>query len=78
MAEAAIADRGIIGDLQTAALSWVAAVLLRMPKVGFLAPSDPMWTSALDAMGQELVTHSLVYRALIDSAVSLDAALDRG
>jgi pentatricopeptide repeat protein len=38
------------------------AALLRMPKVGFLAPTDPMWTSTLDAMKKELVTDSLVYR----------------
>jgi pentatricopeptide repeat protein len=46
------------------------ASLLRMPKVGFLAPTDPMWTSTLDAMGQELVTDSLVYR--YDPAASPD------
>ncbi|MFL6128458.1 MAG: glycoside hydrolase family 15 protein [Mycobacteriales bacterium] len=38
------------------------ASLLRMPKVGFIAPTDPMWTSTLDAMEGELVTDSLVYR----------------
>jgi len=38
------------------------AALLRMPKVGFVAPKDPMWLSTLDAMGEELVTDSLVYR----------------
>ncbi|MFJ3922217.1 glycoside hydrolase family 15 protein [Streptomyces sp. NPDC090022] len=36
--------------------------LLRMPTVGFLTPGDPMWTSTLNAMEQELVTDSLVYR----------------
>ncbi|MFD7457656.1 MULTISPECIES: glycoside hydrolase family 15 protein [unclassified Streptomyces] len=36
--------------------------LLRMPTVGFITPEDQMWTSTLDAMEQELVTDSLVYR----------------
>ncbi|MFF4487842.1 glycoside hydrolase family 15 protein [Streptomyces sp. NPDC001544] len=36
--------------------------LLRMSTVGFLTPDDPMWTSTLDAMEQELVSDSLVYR----------------
>ncbi|MGW2558722.1 glycoside hydrolase family 15 protein [Streptomyces sp. NPDC001514] len=36
--------------------------LLRMSTVGFITPSDPMWTSTLDAMDRELVSDSLVYR----------------
>jgi GH15 family glucan-1,4-alpha-glucosidase len=36
--------------------------LLRMPTVGFITPTDPMWTSTLRAMDAELVTDSLVYR----------------
>jgi GH15 family glucan-1,4-alpha-glucosidase len=36
--------------------------LLRMPSVGFISPSDPMWASTLQAMDDELVTDSLVYR----------------
>jgi pentatricopeptide repeat protein len=44
--------------------------LLRMPKVGFVAPRDPMWLRTLDAMGEELVTDSLVYR--YDPAASPD------
>ena len=36
--------------------------LLRMSKVGFIAPNDPMWASTLAAMDDELVTDSLVYR----------------
>ncbi|MER6997196.1 glycoside hydrolase family 15 protein [Streptomyces sp. NPDC000410] len=36
--------------------------LLRMPTVGFITPDDPMWQSTLDAMDQELVSDSLVYR----------------
>ncbi len=38
------------------------AALLRMPKVGFITPTDPMWLSTLEAMDGELVTDSLVYR----------------
>jgi pentatricopeptide repeat protein len=44
--------------------------LLRMAKVGFIAPQDPLWKSTLDAMAQELVTDSLVYR--YDPAASPD------
>jgi len=36
--------------------------LLQMPLMGFVAPSDPMWTSTLKAMDRELVSDSLVYR----------------
>jgi GH15 family glucan-1,4-alpha-glucosidase len=36
--------------------------LLRMARVGFVSPYDPMWSSTLDAMREELVTDSLVYR----------------
>lgn len=44
--------------------------LLRMSTVGFITPDDPMWNSALDAMEQELVSDSLVYR--YDPAASPD------
>jgi GH15 family glucan-1,4-alpha-glucosidase len=33
-----------------------------MSTVGFITPTDPMWTSTLAAMDDELVTDSLVYR----------------
>jgi pentatricopeptide repeat protein len=46
------------------------SALLRMPKVGFIAARDPMWSSTLDAMETELVTDSLVYR--YDPAASPD------
>ena len=36
--------------------------LLRMSTVGFITPTDPMWTSTLQAMDGELVTDSLMYR----------------
>jgi GH15 family glucan-1,4-alpha-glucosidase len=38
------------------------ASLLLMPKVGFVSPHDPDWLSTLDAMDEELVSDSLVYR----------------
>ena len=38
------------------------SALLRMPKVGFIAGTDPLWLSTLTAMDGELVTDSLVYR----------------
>ncbi len=38
------------------------ASLLLMPLMGFVSPRDPMWTSTLTAMDQELVSDSLVYR----------------
>jgi GH15 family glucan-1,4-alpha-glucosidase len=44
--------------------------LLRMSRVGFIAPHDPMWTSTLKEMDHELVTDSLVYR--YDPAASPD------
>ena len=46
------------------------AALLRMPAVAFIAPTDPMWTSTLDAMDKELVADSLVFR--YDPAASPD------
>jgi GH15 family glucan-1,4-alpha-glucosidase len=38
------------------------ASLLLMPLVHFVAPTDPRWLSTLDAIGEELVSDSLVYR----------------
>jgi pentatricopeptide repeat protein len=35
---------------------------LTMPITGFVVPTDPMWLSTLDAIEQELVSDSLVYR----------------
>ncbi|MFD3336663.1 glycoside hydrolase family 15 protein [Streptomyces sp. NPDC058700] len=46
------------------------ASLLLMPRVGFVSPTDPDWLSTLDAMGEELVCDSLVYR--YDPAASPD------
>jgi pentatricopeptide repeat protein len=38
------------------------ASVLTMPITGFVVPSDPMWHATLDAIEQELVSDSLVYR----------------
>src|SRR5215211_2752587 len=38
------------------------ASLLLMPLVKFISPTDPRWLSTLDAIGNELVSDSLVYR----------------
>ncbi|MGI5375123.1 glycoside hydrolase family 15 protein [Streptomyces sp. CA-251387] len=38
------------------------ASLLLMPRVGFVSPHDPDWLATLDAMDEELVSDSLVYR----------------
>jgi GH15 family glucan-1,4-alpha-glucosidase len=43
---------------------------LLMPLMGFVSPTDPMWLSTLDAMNDELVSDSLVYR--YDPAASPD------
>jgi GH15 family glucan-1,4-alpha-glucosidase len=40
----------------------VDAITLLMPLVGMISPQDPMWLSTLDAITEELVTDSLVYR----------------
>jgi GH15 family glucan-1,4-alpha-glucosidase len=44
-----------------------ASVLL-MPLVLFIAPSDPRWLSTLDAIGDELVSDSLVYRYNVEAS----------
>jgi GH15 family glucan-1,4-alpha-glucosidase len=44
------------------------ASLLMMPLVHFVAPTDPRWLSTLDAMGNELVSDSLVYRYNIEAS----------
>jgi GH15 family glucan-1,4-alpha-glucosidase len=46
------------------------SALLRMSTVGFVTPTDPRWLSTLEAMEEELVTDSLMYR--YDPAASPD------
>ncbi|MFI8339209.1 glycoside hydrolase family 15 protein [Streptomyces sp. NPDC085639] len=60
MAKGWSADRGAF--VQHYGSGVLDSSLLRMPTVGFLTPQDPMWASTLDAMEQELVSDSLVYR----------------
>jgi GH15 family glucan-1,4-alpha-glucosidase len=38
------------------------ACVLMMPLVKFVAPTDPLWLSTLDGIGEALVSDSLVYR----------------
>ncbi len=42
--------------------------LLLMPLVKFLAPTDPRWLSTLDAISEELVSDSLVYRYNVEAS----------
>jgi GH15 family glucan-1,4-alpha-glucosidase len=59
------ADRGaFVQHYETDVLD--ASVLL-MPMVKFIAPRDPRWLSTLDAIGNELVSDSLVYRYNIEA-----------
>ena len=44
------------------------ASLLLMPLVKFIAPTDPLWLSTLDAISGELVSDSLVYRYSAEAA----------
>jgi GH15 family glucan-1,4-alpha-glucosidase len=44
------------------------ASLLLMPLVKFIAPTDPRWLSTLDAISNELVSDSLVYRYNVEAA----------
>jgi GH15 family glucan-1,4-alpha-glucosidase len=44
------------------------ASILLMPLVLFIAPTDPHWLSTLEAIGDELVSDSLVYRYNIEAS----------
>jgi GH15 family glucan-1,4-alpha-glucosidase len=44
------------------------ASLLLMPLTLFIAPRDPKWLSTLDAIGDELVSDSLVYRYNVEAS----------
>ncbi|MEE4378201.1 MAG: glycoside hydrolase family 15 protein, partial [Candidatus Competibacteraceae bacterium] len=46
------------------------ASCLLMPIAGFIAPRDPRWLSTLDAIGEQLVDDSLVYRYRTEEAAS--------
>jgi pentatricopeptide repeat protein len=44
------------------------ASLLLMPLALFIAPRDPRWLSTLDAMGEDLVSDSLIYRYNVEAS----------
>ena len=44
------------------------ASVLMMPLTKFIAPTDPRWLSTLDAISDELVSDSLVYRYNVEAA----------
>jgi GH15 family glucan-1,4-alpha-glucosidase len=44
------------------------ASILLMPLTKFIAPTDPRWISTLDAIGEELVSDSLVYRYNVEAS----------
>jgi GH15 family glucan-1,4-alpha-glucosidase len=44
------------------------ASILLMPLVLFIAPTDPRWLSTLEAVGDELVSDSLVYRYNVEAS----------
>jgi len=50
------------------------ASVLMMPLAKFISPTDPKWLATLDALGEELVSDSLVYR--YDPLVSPDGLRD--
>jgi len=54
-------DRATGAFVQRYGAQALDASLLRLPQLGFVAPRDPVWLAALDAMGS-LVTDSLVLR----------------
>jgi GH15 family glucan-1,4-alpha-glucosidase len=61
-----IMDRGWSEDrrafVQHYESDFLDASVLLMPLVKFIAPTDPRWLTTLDAIGNELVSDSLVYR----------------
>jgi len=60
------AERGAF--IQHYATDVLDASLLIMPLVKFIAPTDPRWLSTMDAIGDELVSDSLVYRYNIEAS----------
>jgi GH15 family glucan-1,4-alpha-glucosidase len=44
------------------------ASVLMMPLVKFIAPTDPRWLTTLDAISDELVSDSLVYRYNVEAS----------
>ncbi|MBA3366233.1 MAG: glycoside hydrolase family 15 protein [Actinobacteria bacterium] len=67
-----IMERGWNEEKQTFVQHYDTDVLdagvLVMPLVKFIAPTDPQWLSTLDAIGETLVSDSLVYRYNVEAS----------
>jgi len=67
-----IMDKGFHADRQAFVqhydTEFLDAAVLLMPLVNFVAPTDRRWLSTLDAMGEELVSDSLVYRYNVEAS----------
>jgi GH15 family glucan-1,4-alpha-glucosidase len=67
-----IMDRGWHADrrafVQHYETEFLDAAVLLMPLVNFVAPTDRRWLSTLDAMSDELVSDSLVYRYNVEAS----------
>jgi len=61
-------DRGVF--TQSKGSRCLDAACLLMPLMRFIGPTDPRWLSTLDAIGQELVDDTLVYRYRVGTAAS--------
>jgi GH15 family glucan-1,4-alpha-glucosidase len=62
------ADQGVFTQYRGSTV--LDASCLLMPITGFVAPRDPRWLSTLDAIGEQLVDDSLVYRYRTNQAAS--------
>jgi len=60
------ADRGAF--VQHYGSEVLDASVLLMPLTKFIAPTDPLWLSTLDAISDELVSDSLVYRYNVEAS----------
>ena len=60
------ADRGAF--VQHYGSDVLDASVLLMPLTKFIAPTDPLWLSTLDAISDELVSDSLVYRYNVEAS----------
>ena len=60
------ADRGAF--VQHYGSDVLDASVLLMPLTKFIAPTDPLWLSTLDAISEELVSDSLVYRYNVEAS----------
>ena len=67
-----VMDRGWNGErgafVQHYGSEVLDASVLLMPLTKFIAPTDPLWLSTLDAISNELVSDSLVYRYNVEAS----------